>query len=135
MAAQAQPTQGATRSVSKEWIENTYIYVIEEALYGDTKPARLSVAAATLTQLARFKGLIIEKKATLSVAVDKMDRAAIRQSAMEMLEQLEPGARAEMRRLLARSESIDVQGDSAESVISPNGDTTPAPKPPARRPR
>ena len=94
----------ATRVVSREWIESHYVWVIQEALWGRTKPARLSVAANTLDKLARYKGLIVEKKASLNLAVGNMDRAAIKAAAVDMLEQLEPGARAEMRRLLARAE-------------------------------
>ena len=78
------------------------MYVIQEALFGTAKVARLATAANTLDKLARFKGLVIEKQARLAVAVNQLDRTAIKAAAAEMLEQLEPGARQEMKRLLAR---------------------------------
>jgi hypothetical protein len=102
MAAQPIMPEISSREVSRQWIESHYVWIVQEALWGSTKPARLTVAANALDKLARFKGLVIEKQARLNVAVGQMDRAAIKAQAIEMLEQLEPGARAEMRRLLAR---------------------------------
>ena len=119
MAAQPQILpEVSTRVISRDWIESHYVWIVQEALFGETKVSRLSVAASTLDRLARFKGLVVEKKANLNVAVGNMDRAAIKAAAADMLEQLEPGARQEMKRLLARAEpnTVNVSTQSTDKV-------------------
>ena len=64
----------------------------------------LNLARLACMDLAKLKGYIVERKqvktATAHIRVDSMNRAQLREYMAQLLDQLEPGARAEMQRMI-----------------------------------
>lgn len=100
-------------SVTPDWIEAVLVQIIEASMLGDINgkgdKRNLGLARAAAMDLAKLKGFIVERKqiAKATVRLDAMNRDQLRNHLATMLDELEPGARAELRRVLEAP--IDIQ--------------------------
>jgi|HubBroStandDraft_6_1064221.scaffolds.fasta_scaffold119768_2 hypothetical protein len=124
---------------SVTWVESTLIRIVECAMFSDTsqiadapaadaaKRANLNLARLAVMDLAKVKGYIVERKLSARIApsLATMTRDQLRTHLATMMDELEPGARAEMRRLLASQAGGSTVIDGSQTattshVRSPN---------------
>jgi len=115
---------GQNKSIaSAEWIEMQLVRIVETAMANDVfeiersdtadDVARkqeascrsLNLARLACMDLAKLKGYIVEKKAVAraNIKLEGLTREQLREHLAGMMEELEPGARSEIRRLIASS--------------------------------
>jgi hypothetical protein len=144
LSLQSQETEAFGGIATRAWIESQMVIIIRHAMHGRPeykgtkgRPGRAEVppdhnlARLALMDLARMKGMIVEKKQTakLSIKADatgNVDPEAMKAHLANYLDQLEPGARKEIEMRAKKADVMMRAARKAKQIDAPATDVVDA---------
>jgi hypothetical protein len=144
LSLQSQETEAFGGIATRAWIESQMVVIIRHAMHGrpeykgtKNKPGRPEIlpdhnlARLALMDLARMKGMIVEKKQTakLSIKADatgNVDPEAMKAHLANYLDQLEPGARKEIEMRAKKADVMMRAAKKAKQLDAPATDVVDA---------